>query len=262
MLSPVQQAEFDRCGLLRLPGALTGTDVGRMRDRVWSHLELTCGAQPERPETWPATTPAHFQTLTATGAFDPIATPALRAALDTVLGRQRWREPEHWGRPLVTFPQRGTPWRLPASGWHMDSAGRPGDPLLVLFACLAAVRSRGGGTLVVTGSHQLTAPGRRYAGLRSADVRARLTEDHPWFRDLLTRSEEPDRTRRLLSSGARVDGVDLRIGELAGDAGDVFVMHPRLLHAVAPNALDGPRLMLLQFIDSGCLGSRHGAARG
>jgi hypothetical protein len=29
----------------------------------------------------------------------------------------------------------------------------------------------------------------------------------------------------------------------------VFVMHPRLLHAVAPNALDVPRLMLLQFIE-------------
>jgi ectoine hydroxylase-related dioxygenase (phytanoyl-CoA dioxygenase family) len=71
-----------------------------------------------------------------------------------------------------------------------------------------------------------------------------------------------DRARRLLSSGGRVDGVDLRIGELAGNAGDVFVMHPRLLHAAAPNALDGPRLVLLQFIDSGCLGSRHGAARG
>jgi Phytanoyl-CoA dioxygenase (PhyH) len=249
VLSPVQQAEFDRRGLLRLPGALTGTDVGEMRDRVWSHLWQTYGARPERSETWPATTPAHFQTLIGTGAFDPMATPAIRAAVDTLLGPPGWREPNHWGRPLVTFPQRGTPWRLPATGWHMDSAGRPGDPLLVLFACLAAVRSRGGGTLVVTGSHRLTAPGRRYAGLRSADVRARLAGDHPWFRDLLTRGDEPARTERLLSSGSRIDGADLRIDELAGDAGDVFVMHPRLLHAVAPNALDVPRLMLLQFIE-------------
>jgi hypothetical protein len=249
MLSLAQQAEFDRRGLLRLPGALARTDVVRMRDRVWSHLGLTCGAVAERPETWPAATPAHFQALTATGAFDPMVRPAIRAAVHQLLGPQGWREPEHWGRPLVTFPERGTPWRLPASGWHMDSAGRPGDPLLLVFACLAAVRSRGGGTLVVTGSHQLTAPGRRYAGRRSADIRARLTRDHPWFRDLLTRGEEPDRTERLLSSGSRVDGVDLRIDELAGEAGDVFVMHPRLLHAVAPNALDVPRLMLLQFIE-------------
>jgi ectoine hydroxylase-related dioxygenase (phytanoyl-CoA dioxygenase family) len=148
----------------------------------------------------------------------------------------------------VTFPQPRVLWRLPVSGWHMDSSGRAGDPLLVVFACLSPVRSRGGGTLVVTGSHRLTRVGSRYAGLRSADVRVRLADNHPWFHYLLTRSDEPDRTERLLSSGSIVEEVEVRIEELTGDTGDTFIMDPRLLHAVAPNSRDTPRLMLLQFI--------------
>jgi Phytanoyl-CoA dioxygenase (PhyH) len=248
-VAAIQLDEFDRRGMLRLPGAIPVTDAGAMRDRVWRHLRDAYGVVPERPDTWPVATPAHFQKLIRTGAFDPMATAGIRAAVDALLGPRGWRPPPNWGRPLVTFPGPGRPWRLPASGWHMDSAGRPADPVLVVFACLAPVRPHDGGTLVVTGSHRLTGAGGRYAGLRSADVRVRLTDDHPWFRDLSSSGPEPDRTERLLGSGTVVDGVELRIEELTGEPGDAFVVDPRLLHAVAPNCLDAPRLMLLQFID-------------
>jgi hypothetical protein len=249
MLSSALRDEFDRRGVLRMPKAIPTVDASGMRNRLWRYLRETYGVAPERPDTWTGGAPAHFQALLRSGAFDAMATPGIRAAVDELLGTGGWRQPEHWGRPLVTFPQPGLPWRLPAAGWHLDSVGRPGDPLLVVFACLAPVRSHGGGTLVVTGSHQLTTPGSRYAGLRSVDVRARLTDDHPWFRDLWTGGGEPDRTERLLGSSVLVDGVDLRIEELAGDTGDAFLMQPGLLHAVAPNTLDTPRLMLLQFLE-------------
>jgi hypothetical protein len=218
-----------------------------MLNRVWEHLRLTSGALPARPDTWPAQAPAHFQSLARTGAFDALASPAVVAGIDGLLGRPGWRLPDRWGRPLVTFPQHA-PWRLPVSGWHLDSTDRPGDPVLVVFACLAPVRPEGGGTLVVTGSHRLTGAGGRYAGLRSAQVRDRLAADSAWFRDLLTPGDEPDRTARLLGSSCPVDCVELEIAELTGQAGDVVLMHPRLLHAVAPNALDTPRVMLLHFL--------------
>jgi hypothetical protein len=248
MLSAAQLDEFDRAGLLPLPGAIPVRDADAMRDRLWRHLREEHGAAPERPDTWAVATPAHFQTLIRTGAFNAMATEEIRSAVDVLLAAQDWRPPVNWGRPLVTLPQPGVPWRLPASGWHIDSAGRSGDPILVVFACLAPVRPHGGGTVVVTGSHRLTHASGRYEGLRSADVRVRLADDHPWFRDLWTPSQEPDRTERLLGSSRVIDGFTLRIEELTGDTGDAFVMNPRLLHAVAPNSL-APRLMLLQFIE-------------
>jgi hypothetical protein len=218
-----------------------------MRDRLWRHLEQTHGALPARPDTWPVEAPAHFQSPTRSGAFDALASPTVLTAIDGLLGRHGWRAPEQWGRPLVTFPQE-VPWHLPASGWHLDSTDRPGDPVLVVFACLADVGPKGGGTLVVTGSHRLTGRGSRYSGLRSAKFRDRLAADHPWFRKLVTPGDEPDRTARLLGSTFLMDDIELEIAELTGDTGDAFVMHPRLLHVVAPNALDTPRLMLLHFV--------------
>jgi Phytanoyl-CoA dioxygenase (PhyH) len=249
MLSSAQHDAFERTGVLRLPGAIPGPAVDGMRNRLWRHLEETYGMTPQRPDTWSAGVLAHFQGLIRTGAFDPMATAQIRGSVAALLGQEGWRQPEHWGRPLVTLPERDAPWRLPISGWHMDSSGRPGDPLLVVFACLATVRPRGGGTLVVTGSHRLARAGGRYAGLRSADVRTRLACDHPWFRDLFSPGPEPDRTTRLGGSAVVVDGVRLRIEELTGKPGDAFLVDPRLLHAVAPNTLDTPRLMLLQFLE-------------
>lgn len=247
MSSMERRAQFAEHGLLRLPAVVPTDDVTVMRNRLWHHLEEVHGAVPGRPHTWPARAPAHFQSLTASGAFDALASEPLVDGVDAVLGVGTWQMPPRWGRPLVTFPRSG-PWRLPANGWHMDSSDRPGDPVLVVFACLAPVRPGGGGTVVVRGSHRLTGAGSRYAGLRSAQVRGRLAADSPWLRDLLSPDVEPARTRRLLRSGCTLDGTDLALAELTGDAGDAFLMHPRLLHAVAPNAVDGPRLMLLQFL--------------
>jgi hypothetical protein len=248
MLSSAQQAAFDRRGTLCLPSAVPTPAVEKMRNLLWRHLAQQHGMARGRPETWRAGTLAHFQDLTRTGAFDPMATAEILQPVGALLGPRAWREPAHWGRPLVTLPG-GAPWRLPVSGWHMDSVGRAGDPLLVVFVCLAHVDPRGGGTLVVTGSHRLTGGGGRYEGLRSADVRPRLAGDHPWFRDLFSPGPEPERTERLLGSSVVIEGFTLRIEELTGAPGDTFLVDPRLLHTVAPNSLDTPRLMLLQFLE-------------
>jgi hypothetical protein len=250
MLTAAERQEFDDRGLLRLPAAIARDEVRSMRHRLWQHLEQDYSATPERPDTWPAGALAHFQSLTRTGAFDALASKPVQEAIDALLGTGTWQEPEHWGRPLVTFPASAL-WHLPARGWHRDSSDRPGDPVLVLFACVSPVEAHGGGTLVVTGSHRVTAPAGRYGRLRSAEVRDRLAADDPWFQDLLTPAAEPERTARLLGSTHVVDQVPLEIVELTGDPGDAFLMHPRSLHAVAPNSLDTPRLMLLQFLQQG-----------
>ena len=70
MLSSAQRDEFDRRGLLRLPATIPPAKVTAMRQRLWQHLLDTHAIHPDRPETWTVQTPAQFQKLTGTGAFD------------------------------------------------------------------------------------------------------------------------------------------------------------------------------------------------
>ena len=221
-----------------------------MRQRLWQHLADTHAMHPDQPETWTVHMPAQFQKLTGTGAFDAMATGQLCGAIDDLLGTGRWQRPAHWGRPLVTFPHPGTAWAVPTSGWHLDSQDLE-LTTVVVFAHLAPVGPRGGGTLVVTGSHRLTTPAGPQTGdapIRSRDVKAHLSTVHPWLRDLWRTDGDSDRIHRYLTAGAVIDGVQVRVEELTGEPGDVVIMHPRLLHVVAPNSLHTPRMMLLQFL--------------
>jgi Phytanoyl-CoA dioxygenase (PhyH) len=250
MLSSAQRDEFDRRGILRLPATIPPAEVTAMRQRVWRHLLDKDGIHPDRPETWPADPPAQFQKLTGTGAFDAMATSQLTAAIDGLLGAGRWQRPAHWGRPLVTFPRPGTAWDVPASDWHLDTQDLK-LTMLAVFAHLAPVRPYGGGTLVITGSHRLTTargPQAANAPVRSREVKAYLRTLHPWLHDLWNPRSDTGRIHRYLTEGADVDGVHVQVEELTGEPGDAVIMHPRLLHVVAPNSLDTPRLMLLQFV--------------
>jgi ectoine hydroxylase-related dioxygenase (phytanoyl-CoA dioxygenase family) len=250
MLSSAQRDEFDRRGLLRLPGTIPPAEVTAMGQRLWQHLLDTHAMHPDRPETWTVHMPAQFQKLTGTGAFDAMATGQLCAVIDDVLGAGRWQRPAHWGRPLVTFPDPGTAWDVPASDWHLDSQNLE-LTMLAVFAHLAPMRPRGGGTLVITGSHRLTTPSGPQAGnvpVRSREVKAYLSTVHPWLRDLWQAGGDTDRIHRYMTAGADIDGVHVRVEELTGEPGDAVIMHPRLLHVMAPNSLHTPRMMLLQFL--------------
>jgi len=250
MLSSAQRDQFDRRGILRLPATIPPAEVTAMRQRLWQHLLDTHAIHPDRPATWTVHTPAQFQKLTGTGAFDAMATGQLRAVINGLLGPGRWQRPAHWGRPLVTFPAPGTAWDVPTSGWHLDSQDLE-LTMLAVFAHLAPVRPHGGGTLVVTGSHRLTTPSGPQAGnapVRSREVKAHLSTVHPWLRDLWKGDVDTDRIHRYLTAGADIDGVHVQVEELTGEPGDAVIMHPRLLHVVAPNSLHTPRIMLLQFL--------------
>jgi hypothetical protein len=87
------------------------------------------------------------------------------------------------GHDHVHFPRPGAPWLLPARSWHADYGWDfyP-EPLfgVKVFAFVAEVGPRGGGTLVITGSHRVTArfaaalpQGQPFAGAPLAPVPAR-----------------------------------------------------------------------------------------
>jgi hypothetical protein len=240
-LTADQQDEFRTTGVLRLDGAFPRDAAEAMGDRVWEFLVRRDGILRGERLTWTIEKPVGLQPVTRSGAFWAVGG-------DRLCGAGRWGRPRWWGRPLVTFPADG-PWELPAREWHFDFMPAVTGPRPVqFFAFLSPVRPRGGGTLVLTGSHRLVAPfldgGEAF---RMPRVRTALAA-HPWLRGLWEPGHGGDRVQRYMCDGTVVDGVPLRVVELTGEPGDVVLMHSDCFHAPAPNRLAEPRMMLTDMI--------------
>lgn len=255
MLTQAQLEEFERWGLLRLPGAMA--EARRLCDLVWAGLAAEHGIERDRPETWTVERPQGLKALRRSEPFGHTGEGAVGAAADDLLGAGRWRSAPHW-RPFVTFAVPGVPWTVPTAGWHYDRPYDPEDlvgvPGLNAFAFLAPVRRGGGGTLVLAGSHHLVRTYTAAVGggerVSSPAIKQALGEADPWLRGLWERGAggDTDRARRYLDEGAVVDGVRLKVVELTGEPGDVVVTNASTLHAPGPNQLDAPRMMLIQLI--------------
>jgi ectoine hydroxylase-related dioxygenase (phytanoyl-CoA dioxygenase family) len=166
--------------------------------------------------------------------------PALLAAVDALLDGQAFDREIHT-RPqvMVTLPNIDA-WTVPA-GWHVDaprlaSGQRPG---VQMFAFLDTVEPRGGGTLVVAGSHRLFNEGR----VIHADALRQKLGREDFFRALYSDAESAQDRARLRDHSGMIDGVALQVVELTGAPGDAYLIDLRLVHAIAPNALDRPRMM-------------------
>ncbi|WP_433160568.1 phytanoyl-CoA dioxygenase family protein [Kribbella sp. CA-247076] len=252
MLTAAQRDEFERTGLLRVAGAVPPADAEAMCDRIWAHVGAAHGIARSDPATWLIEERlAGLRTVAGCREFARIGCPPVRSALDGLMGA--WTEPSKWATLLVTFPRRdGTSWDVPSTVWHNDFV--PFGPrrlrAVQLFVLLNDIRPRGGGTLVLTGSHHLVC---RYAdpaadGPHPKRLRRELGEVHPWLRELWSDEDTGDRVRRYLVDGTELDGVPLRVVELTGRAGDVYFMHCDTFHSAAPNCLDQPRMMATAMI--------------
>ena len=244
-LSPGQREHFDREGYVRVANAFEHAED--MEDRMWAFLSRRGIARHDR-STWPTGDCRHLQKLLRLAVFMPIGGSTTSAAIDDLLGPGRWVRPEHWGEFLVTFPAPERQWCVP-SLWHTDAAYT--DPLaplpgIMVFSFLNHVRHRGGGTLVLAGSHRLVA---RFAANHpeaghetSAATRRAFYQSHGWLAGLLDGTQEPDRFERL-AAGADIDGLPARLVELTGDPGDIVIAHPLLAHCISPNCGQQPRFM-------------------
>nr|WP_221380972.1 phytanoyl-CoA dioxygenase family protein [Actinoplanes polyasparticus] len=256
MLNDDQLAGFRDTGLLSLPGAIEASQAAAMVDRIWEHLSDSNQIVRDRAATWPLSPPTGLRALTAEPGFAALGSPTVRAVLDDLLGAGRWQPPRRWGRLLVTFPSRTKQWDLPTGGaWHNDFVplrSGVGERALQLFMILQDLPARGGGTLVLTGSHRLVT---RYIddtgkAPHPSSLR-RALGGNSWLRELWEPPEHAggeQRVRRYMMDGLRIDDVDLRVVEVTGRAGDVYVMHCDTFHAAAPNIHDRPRIMATNIV--------------
>lgn len=252
VLTPDRREQFLETGMAHIPGLVPRAAADEAADHLWALLERKHGIRRGRPETWKIEAPTRLQELGRSGAFDGLDGPGLRAVLDELFQERGWAQPKTWGQAFATFRASPSPWNVPSVAWHLDFADpddlRPWPRSVRVFVLLAPLQPGGGGTVYVAGSHkivmQLLAEARTADDRRCAPLKEALKRQHPWVMDLCSPGNEAGRIERFMEEGESVRGVHLRVAEITGEAGDVFLMHPAVLHAAARNARPAPRMMV------------------
>jgi len=251
-----QVAAFEEHGYLRLCGVFPREIALELQQRMWTELREDLGIDRDDRSTW-------YQPRRSLrrAKWDPlqsaIATESLVGAIDALLAPVRWHVPSNWGVVLVTFPDCAQGWTLPASGWHYDLDPHDNATVLsglIVFTFFSTVGPRGGGTLIVEGSHRLL---RRFCEDVSSDgrrgdhhqLRRRFLRHDPWLRALAGAGPGPkDRIGYFMRETREVRGIRVRVTELTGQPGDAILCHPLMLHVAAPNCSATPRFMRSQRI--------------
>jgi len=113
---------------------------------------------------------------------------------------------------LLSLPNQGE-WTLKNLNWHLDIQGSTTVlPGVQAFVILDTLLSHGGGTLAVAGSHRMANVQRLYPLLKNGFI------------------QDPD-------------GTALKILEMTGSPGDVYLMDMRLIHTPSINSTKNVRMM-------------------
>ncbi len=248
MLTAAHLDELRTRGLAYVRGLISPEQAAAIEDRIWTFFARRGIDRTDR-STWPpGGLMSHVQGLREAGVFTPFSNDALFAVVDQLLGRDRWTKPRQDGQALISFPQP-EPWEVPHKTWHFDLPAKGSVDTFQavrVFGYATTVEPRGGATLLVEGSPELVrrmveqSPNQN-AG-QSSDVRRRLAGRSAWFKALTNAGG--DRIDRFMIDGDELDGVRVRVVEAIGDAGDVCLMHPWMLHNIARNCADRPRMMM------------------
>ncbi len=254
ILSAGDVAAFEARGYVRVNEAFPMEAALEMQDAMWCELREDFAIERDDPATWDQ--PRRYLRLPKT---DPrqqaMYTERLLGACDELLDSGPWM-PAHWGRPLVTFPEKSPdPWIVPTSIWHWDCRLHENvDAVrrLIVFTFFSHVEAGGGGTVIVEGSHRLLQ--RFYEELPASErelehrkLRKRFLEWDPWLQRLSGAEIVADRNAFFMGASRDVRGVPTRVIELTGRPGDAVLCHPLMLHATAPNCSDVPRFMRIRF---------------
>jgi Phytanoyl-CoA dioxygenase (PhyH) len=242
--------DFEETGVVRLDGAFASAAAEQMANAIWAYAGRKAGIRPDDPASWPdGPLVLSWKGLKRNGAFDVlINNHAVRTALDALFGPSQWPQPKPGAQILLTLPRPGA-WVLPAA-WHMDCGfEQPSWPVhgVKLFAFFGEVGPKGGGTMLLPGTHRVVDEYRRSlpqgtgAGMSNWH---RLLRQHPFLAQLLNGHQMPDGGRSLVGQVSEVNGIPVEVRELTGKPGDVVIAHLHVYHAASPNVSTIPRQML------------------
>ncbi len=220
VLTDEQAQAFLDNGFVRIPGCFSREAAAELTQSLWTRL----GYDQNDPSTWAEPSvhmPVHRQL-----DVKEFAPKAWLAACDLLGGEDRVEQPFAWGDGFIVNLTQGAerPWEpaSPASpGWHKDGdwfrhfLDSPEQGLLTLVLW-SDVDHQGGATFAAADS---VGPVARYLAERPGGV-------HPLEFDL-----------------ASLIGQCERFVEATGEVGDVYFLHPFILHAKAQNLLRRTRLI-------------------
>ena len=255
-------------GVIRLDGAFGAESAARIEASVWSYVESKAGIGRNDRATWPTSSPSiGWKGLDREPMLDAIAGSSMvHHTLDAIFGAGGWKPPRRSARILFTMPSEG-PWTTVNAGWHMDCGfERPTWPVfaVTLFAFVGEVGPRGGGTLLLPGSHRVV---ERYRAAFETPPAAgkqgwlSFIRANPPLDELLRGATKPERHSGPEVVGKRldVDGIPVEVVELTGSPGDVVITHMHVFHSASANTSDAPRLMLRKAVDASGRQTEDGA---
>jgi hypothetical protein len=212
MLNRSEIDHFIERGWVALRRAFPLAVASEICARIWSEM----GLHPEKPEQWSQPF-VHIRRNFQGQPFNQAFTPRVISAFDALMGAGRWKRNFVLGWWPILFPgfAKG-PWRPPTDGWHVDGSFfhhrlySAEQGLLPIFL-FSNVEPGDGGTALAEGSHTITAN-----ILAEAEPRGVAMDEL---------------SRRVLAHPRALKCVI----EAHGNAGDVILIHPFLLHASSAN---------------------------
>ena len=250
-LSNAQIEQFRDRGFLRSTSQLSDELCAKLREKVWQRLEKR-GFVRHQPDTWIDAYADHsrMKQIRRTLSLNDIYTEEIRQQAYQLLDAPAHREERQL--LLLTFPDSITGLQKPGGdffpfAWHTDCPRVPNvaAPGVIVLTYLDQVVPGGGGTYIVAGSQRIcTSPDRP---IRSKQLK-RYLRRFDLFKILF--AKQPEASVDVRGMSEIVDGVTLEVVELAGRAGDVVFVDGRVLHAIAPNRTQHPRMMVRGFFSS------------
>ncbi len=257
LVSPSQIHEFRNRGVLRLRDFHSSEICNQLVDTFWDAISRY-GVLGDDQSTWTFTGNPAFEFRPLKNALkrtnlSVLYTARLRELAQVLVGEDSLIE---WSAQwLITFPHLPSRypnkvWEVPRTIWHTDCPRLPESkaPGVVVLNYLSDVGPKGGGTVVIAGSHLLYRDERERVSSRQFK---RKLKRHEFFQVLYSKS--PDRPADLRGAKAIVEGVEVEVTELTGAARDVVILDGRLLHSIAENVGTTPRLMARTFFGSRAL---------
>ena len=223
-MNSVDVDAFVESGFIRVRGAFPRELADECRASLWR----TIGCSPDDPSSWIQPVVRVFD-MTDRPFVEAANTADLHDAYDALVGAGRWaRRPGIGGIP-IRFPHHVDPGD---TGWHIDPGFEPGDePRKPDFAHWRSNLWSDGRALLMLFLFS-------DVGEDDAPTRIRVGS-HLRMPKVLEPYGRAGTTSFLDYSV--VD--DLPVALATGDAGDVFLCHPFLVHSAQPNYVGRPRFM-------------------